>query len=245
MSSEGETKYCIYCGKEIPINAKKCKYCEEWVDEESISTNHGHHYNQEEIVTDEDYIEDNEKSIESDHENERISSPYYQQNYETSKVIPIRRLYLLMILTFGLYGIYWFYKTSSYLKDDLGKDTSVGFRTFLLFIPIVNIIVFYELIEDMKKFIEEKGIESYSSGLNTLLWAFVPILGLWVYINIQESINEFWRMKEPNLPIRRDFSNGEIAAMILGIVMIIFIILLYIVLIITIASNMYYPYYYY
>lgn len=81
-----------------------------------------------------------------------------------------------------------------------------------MIVPIDNIIVLYQTFDDMKKFIKQEGIETYSSGLNILtliLSNFVPFIGIvlsfWVYINVQESINEFWRAKEPNIAIRREF----------------------------------------
>lgn len=33
-NENGETKECPFCGKQININAKKCKYCKNWIDEE-------------------------------------------------------------------------------------------------------------------------------------------------------------------------------------------------------------------
>ncbi|MDR0900750.1 MAG: hypothetical protein LBM26_03730, partial [Methanobrevibacter sp.] len=97
-------------------------------------------------------------------------------------------------------------------------------------------------------FIQGEGIESYSSGLNTLIWLFLGswfgTLGMWTLINVQESINEFWRKREPNLPIRRSFSNGEILIMLLGIILVIFIIFIYMTLVLDIFSSMTpYPYY--
>ncbi|WP_225370697.1 DUF4234 domain-containing protein [Methanobrevibacter arboriphilus] len=61
-----------------------------------------------------------------------------------------------MVFTLGLYSFYWVYKTNCYLKDDLGKDVSPGIRTFLMIIPIANIIVFYQTLEDMNQFIKQE-----------------------------------------------------------------------------------------
>ena len=139
---------------------------------------------------------------------------------EYSKILPIRRLFLLMISTLGLYSFYWIYKTNCYLRDDLGKDVSPGFRTLAMFIPIANIIAFYKTIEDINVFIKEENIETYSPVLNTIIHVFFGLfISFWVYINVQESINEFWKIKEFNLPIRRKFSNSEIGVMILGVVL--------------------------
>lgn len=136
-----------------------------------------------------------------------------------SNILPIRRLLLLTIVTGSLYGFYWFYKNNCFLKDDLGKDINPIGRTILLIIPIANIIVFYDLLSYMNKYIEAEGIDSYSPGLNTLIWLFVPFGHIWALVNVQESINELWRIKKPNLPIRREFNNPEIIVIFLGVIL--------------------------
>ncbi|MCL2157699.1 MAG: hypothetical protein FWH54_06730 [Methanobrevibacter sp.] len=213
---EEKTKFCIYCGKQIPINAKKCSYCLKWLDDELSPPNLNTNANSP------DNIIKNNTSIATNLENQnynrnpRVNPPSYQNISEYSKVLPMRRFYLLMILTGGLYSIYWFYKNSCYLRDVFGKDISVGLRTFVFaLIPFADIVVFYELLSEMKNIIEEKGLEVYSPGINTLILYFVPFVGMWVYINVQESFNDFWRIQEPHLPVRREFDNGEILAMIL------------------------------
>ncbi|MDR2967300.1 MAG: hypothetical protein LBU74_05075 [Methanobacteriaceae archaeon] len=212
--NDQKTKFCIYCGKKIPINAKKCSYCFQWLDDEISS----------------------EKSY--NNINTRVATPSYKNNEEYSKIIPMRRFYLLMILTMGLYSIYWFYKNSSYLRDEFGKDISVGLRTLAFaIIPIANIIVFYELLNEMERIIKKKGIETYSSGLNILIWLFVPFVGMWVYINIQESFNDFWRIQEPHLPVRREFDNGEILVMVFTTMILSALVLLYIFFLVYILSN--------
>lgn len=219
-----ETKYCAYCGKKISADAERCVHCGEWLNESSVSRNHTSYTYTSKENTDEENkdlgyipnkrVENNSVTPSNNYNNANMHN---RGNFtEYSKVLPIRRLFLLMFLTFGLYSFYWIYRTNCYLRDDLGKDVSPGWRTFLMLIPIANIIIFYQTLDDMNQFIKREGIETYSSGLNTLLWLFVPIVGQWIYINVQESINEFWRIKESNLPIRREFSNSEIVVMIFG-----------------------------
>ena len=55
---------------------------------------------------------------------------------------------LLMIVTLGFYGIYWFYVTCQEL-DALADNMSVspGLLTFLLFIPIANLYAWYKYAE--------------------------------------------------------------------------------------------------
>lgn len=241
-----ETKYCAYCGKEISADAERCVHCGEWLNESSVSRNHtSYSYTSKENTDEENKdlgyipnkrVENNPVTTSNNYNNTNMHNSGALTEY--SKILPMRRLFLLMILTLGLYGIYWVYKTNCHLRDDLGKDVSPGLRTFLfVLIPIANIIVFYQTLEDMNVFIKREGIESYSSGLNTLIMLFLSwIVGFWVYINVQESINEFWRIKEPNLPIRREFSNSEILVMILGAIL--WVIYFFLIIFISILGTM-------
>jgi hypothetical protein len=139
------------------------------------------------------------------------SKEEFHEDY--SNVIPIRRLTLAFILSFGIYGYYWFYKNISYLKKYHNLPISIKFRTLAyIFLPIGNFIVLYDLINTMKPYIEQKGIKSYSPALNILgfmIFGF-SFVGIWFYINVQESFNEYWRLEQNYLPIKRDFSNAEI-----------------------------------
>jgi hypothetical protein len=226
-SANQKSKFCIFCGKEIPINAKKCSHCFEWLEDDVSSP----------IPPSDGKIGENQNY----NRNTNVTPPS-NNTYEESKIIPIRRFFLLMMLTCGLYSIYWYYKNSCYLRDEFGRDISVGLRTIAFaIIPIANILVFYELLRDMKEIIEAKGVEVYSPGINTLIFYFVPFFGLWVYINVQETFNEFWRVHEPHLPVRRDFNNGEILAMILLFIITFVIIFLLLVVIAFLFST---PYYY-
>ncbi len=54
----------------------------------------------------------------------------------------------LMIITFGIYAIYWYYQTACELKE-LAKDptASPGLWTVLLFIPFANLYSIYKYAE--------------------------------------------------------------------------------------------------
>ena len=237
-----KTKFCVYCGKEIPINARKCKYCKEWLDDEISSPQANSDANPEANIGENQTNQTNPIENQNYSQNTTVNPPSYQNTEEYSKIIPMRRFYLLMILTGGLYSIYWFYKSSCYLRDEFGKDISVGLRTLAFaIIPIADIIVFYELLNDMKPIIEKKGLESFSPGINTIIFYFIPFFGMWVFINVQETFNDFWRIQEPHLPVRRNFTNTEVLAMIiLFIVMFIITFLSVIIWVYLISSPNYY-----
>lgn len=218
MSNE-ETKKCEYCGREIPLKAQKCRYCYNWVSDEAISRNHiPNSYNTKENIHPINHI-NNENFMYKNRENFLNSNKqeFKEKGHITyNHAFPIRRLFLLMITTFGLYSIYWFYNNSKILKENYGKNISVGVRTFIFtFIPIGNWIVFYYLLNDWEDLIESRGIESFSSPANLLIYICIPFLGLWSIINIQESMNDFWRIEDLNLRTKRSFTNTEIIVMII------------------------------
>ncbi len=215
------TKYCINCGKIIDIYANKCPHCHAWQEKDNISRNHllnsyvspeHKHEIEEKMSKDHEIIEIENKPIESK-ETETIS-----ETTETvySDVLVIRRLLLLLIVSCGLYSIWWYYKNNTLLKNKLNRNISPILRTIGFIIPVINWFMFYILIHDYEKTLKEKNIESYSSILNTLLYIFIPVIGsIWTLCNIQESINNLWYKMEPNLPIKRKFTNGEIAFLII------------------------------
>jgi RNA polymerase subunit RPABC4/transcription elongation factor Spt4 len=161
---------------------------------------------------------------------------------QESNVIPIRRLALLMILTGGLYTFYWYYKNSTSLKEYYHEDTSPVLFTILLLIPIVNWIIIYELFNQYEKKLKLENIPSYSSGGNLIVWILLPFLQIWVLINIQESLNELWKKEQPELPVRRSFSDVEIMIMI--IIPVLLFIIIFMSIIGTINSMINQSYYY-
>lgn len=63
----------------------------------------------------------------------------------------------LMIITLGIYSIYWFYQTCTELKG-LANDAaaSPGLWTVLLFIPLANIFAIYKYAELYEKASSDK-----------------------------------------------------------------------------------------
>ena len=50
----------------------------------------------------------------------------------------------LMLVTLGIYGIYWFYVTSKEMIEHKGLDGSPGLWTVLSLIPLVNLYAEYK-----------------------------------------------------------------------------------------------------
>lgn len=74
------------------------------------------------------------------------------------------------------------------------------------------------------------------------MWILLPFLQIWVLINIQESLNELWKKEQPELPVRRSFSDVEIMIMI--IIPVLLFIIIFMSIIGTINSMINQSYYY-
>lgn len=90
----------------------------------------------------------------------------------------------LMIITFGIYSIYWFYQISTEMKY-VAKDNeaSPGLWTFLLFIPFANFWSYYKFSELYEKISSDK----FNKWLLFVLWiVFSPA----VWFIVQSEMNK-------------------------------------------------------
>ncbi len=78
------------------------------------------------------------------------------------------RQVLLMVVTLGIYGIYWFYVTSKEMLEYKKLEGSPGLWTVLLFIPWVNLYSYWK----HGKAVEAVTDQRYSAVFIFLLWIF-------------------------------------------------------------------------
>jgi hypothetical protein len=90
---------------------------------------------------------------------------------------------LLFFITFGLYGLYWFYATTDEMKNLLNDpDISPGLLTFLSIIPIVNLYALYKYSD----LFEEVADDHTNRWLLFVLWiVFVPA----IWFIVQTELN--------------------------------------------------------
>ncbi|MDL2271239.1 hypothetical protein LJC03_05490 [Methanobrevibacter sp. OttesenSCG-928-I08] len=220
-----KTKICPNCGGKIPLSAEKCKYCANWVDDEYRLSNHKK-YNY--------VIEDiSQEKVESSKEQDLLTTETIEESKSNifSNVLPIRRFFLLMFFTLGLYEYYWYYKNS----DLISKDKNPLVRTILFIIPIVNWFAYYSLLNDINTKLKKNNLQTFSVAWNVLFYIFSPILGFWSLINVQEHVNEYWRIENPEYQTRLNFTDSEKVIMaIIPLIMILFI--LYITIFISLLN---------
>jgi hypothetical protein len=112
-----------------------------------------------------------------------ISGPFYS----------IGLTILLMIVTLGIWGFFWTYRTNEDLKryngDGLGGV--LGVVIYLLLSPVLM----FTIPNEVKQSYERDGRQSPVSALWGL-WFLLPIIGniIW-YVKVQGALNDFWRSK--------------------------------------------------
>ena len=90
---------------------------------------------------------------------------------------------ILMILTLGIYAIYWFHVTLNELHRANGKQESAGIWTFLLFVPFGSLFSYWRHSFEYSEFVSQKypGIAIFLLGL-----VFSPV----VWFLVQNDLNQ-------------------------------------------------------
>ena len=91
---------------------------------------------------------------------------------------------VLMIVTLGIYFVYWFHSTLNELHIANGKDEGSGKWTLFLFIPILNYFAAWHYASEAAAFTSNR----YPAFLIFLLWLFG--LGIVVWILVQMELNK-------------------------------------------------------
>ena len=92
------------------------------------------------------------------------------------------KVIIFTLITFGIYGLYWYIKTSEALKEQ-GKDIP---HWILLFIPIANLFWVYKFYTAVE--------EVTNKEFNAILWLAISLLtGIGAYVAIfiiQDKLNK-------------------------------------------------------
>lgn len=90
----------------------------------------------------------------------------------------------LFVITFGIYGVYWFFQTTDEMKAFAhDPDAAPGLWTFLLFVPFANFYAHYKYSE----LFEEISADAFDKWILFLLWiVFCPA----VWFIVQSDLNK-------------------------------------------------------
>jgi hypothetical protein len=114
---------------------------------------------------------------------ERVGGPYYSPGL----------VILLTIVTLGIWGIFWTYRTNEDLKKYTGQGLGgvLGIVIYLL----ISVVLMFTIPNEIKNMYEREGRQSPVGPLWGL-WFLLPIIGnlIW-YLKVQGALNDFWVSK--------------------------------------------------
>jgi hypothetical protein len=100
---------------------------------------------------------------------------------------------LLMIVTLGIWGFFWTYRTS----EDLKKYNGDGFGGVLAIVVylVFSPVLLFTIPNEIKAMYERDSRQSPVTPLWGL-WVLLPLIGniIW-YLKVQSALNDFWLTK--------------------------------------------------
>lgn len=122
------------------------------------------------------------------------AAPYQAGSAPIGKIRSTGTCILLMIVTFGIYGIWWYYKTHEEMKRHSGQG--IGGALALLLSVFVGIVLPYINSSEVGGLYERAGKPRPVSGA-TGLWYFPGIFILvgpivW-FVKTNGALNDYWR----------------------------------------------------
>jgi hypothetical protein len=114
---------------------------------------------------------------------EALGGPYYS----TGLVI------LLTIITLGIWGAIWSYRTGEDLKKYNGEGFG-GAINVVVYI-LLSVVLMFTIPNEIEKMYQRDGRQSPVSTLWGL-WFLLPLIGhiIW-YVKVQAALNDFWVSK--------------------------------------------------
>lgn len=101
-------------------------------------------------------------------------------------------VWLLGIVTAGIYYLYWFYVTHDEMKRHSGAGMGGGLALVLSIFGL-GIVLFFTMPSEIEKLYRARGWDAPVSAV-TGLWLLLPIVGGLVWtIQVNDALTEYWR----------------------------------------------------
>jgi hypothetical protein len=102
---------------------------------------------------------------------------------------------LMMIITIGIYGYYWSYKTFEEMKNHRNGQGIGGALAIILMFVGGSIAIPFIGGSEVGNMYAEDGREKPVSGI-TGLWIILPLIGaiIW-FVKVQGALNRYWESK--------------------------------------------------
>ena len=110
---------------------------------------------------------------------------------------PVGITILLMIVTLGIWGIFWTFHTNEDLKRY--NRTGLGGGLGILIYIVLSVVLMFTIPNEIEGMYQRDGRKS-PVGMLLGLWFLLPIVGLFIwYIKVQRALNEFWASKATSI----------------------------------------------
>ena len=110
---------------------------------------------------------------------------------------------LLLVFTFGIYHLYWIYKTTQFLNERSGNKRNETAELLLsMFIPFYIIYWYYKTAE----ILDSVDTAHPNKDFKTLILIFAIVVAVVAAIMIQDRINKM--VGEPNAPVQPQAAGG-------------------------------------
>ena len=94
-------------------------------------------------------------------------------------------------ITFGIYFVVWYYKINNEIKrHDTNQNISPGLAALAMFIPIINLVSYYNTANRIKLMQKADNSSDLVSPGVALVWALLFGIGYPIYI--QSTLNNHW-----------------------------------------------------
>jgi hypothetical protein len=143
------------------------------------------------------------------------------------------RAWIFFILSFGLWGFYWFYKTRKEVDRELGgyNDDAV-LHTVLLIVPIANFVVIYWLWRDISLLCTRSGVGEFSAGGYLAGLIILSCVGLGApifYTLVLSKLNDYWDRRAGGVAPTRPIVTAEKIVVGIGIALFVLYVLIVII----------------
>ena len=100
---------------------------------------------------------------------------------------------LIGLITFGIYLIYWAYKTGDEIKRYSGEG--LGGVLWLVIWILIGIVMWFVSPSEVGRLYSREGQDAPVSG-KTGFWLFLPLVGYFIWIvKVQGALNRLWESK--------------------------------------------------
>lgn len=100
-------------------------------------------------------------------------------------------VFLLGIITLGIYIAVWYYKINKEIKEhDPAQEFSPGLATVAFFIPIANLVSAYNTASRIKRMQKSDGSQDLISPILALILFILLAIGYIIYV--QGALNDHW-----------------------------------------------------